>query len=133
MVLDTVKGLQLQGSVRTWQRRTIKRELVIEKDFHWLEQELHEKQQLLSKTLIFCKLKRNCSRIHSLLTTSSKSLQQHVAIFHSDTPETRKEDILKNFVSESSNIRVPLATLAFGMGVHVHGLHTFVHFGPSRD
>ncbi len=105
----------------------------IENNFRWLEEELHDKQELMPKTLIFCKLKRNCSRIHSLLTTSSQELQKHVAIFHSDTPEARKEDILKDFVPESSNIRVLLATSAFGMGVHVYGLHTVVHFGPSRD
>ena len=32
-----------------------------------------------------------------------------------------------------SAIRILLGTSAFGMGVNVQGLHTVVHYSPSRD
>ena len=105
----------------------------IDTHMKWLQDKLLQEQESLPKTLVFCKVKRNCSNAHAALTTDHDVLEKYVAMFHADTPTKRKEHILQDFVKPDSAIRVLLVTSAFGMGVNVQGLHTVIHYSPSRD
>lgn len=105
----------------------------IDGQFKWLEDNLNKSQEKLPKTIVFCKLKKNCSIIHSALTDNNSSLEKYVGIFHADTPPRRKTEIIDDFTKSQSTIRILLATSAFGMGINVRNLHTVVHYGPSRD
>ena len=61
-----------------------------------------------------------------------KEMCQHVGMFHSCTEETIKQKVLSDFCREHSNIKILIVTVTFGMGVHVEGLYTVIHYGPSR-
>ena len=100
--------------------------------FAWLQDELESKRENLPKVIVFCKLINNCSAIHAALTKNT-DLEQYVGIFHAVTHESRKQEILEDFIKEDSQIRVLLATSAFGMGVDVNALYTVIHYGPARD
>jgi len=43
------------------------------------------------------------------------------------------EHILSSFKSMDGNVRVLIATVAFGMGVDCKGLHYVIHFGPPSN
>ena len=100
--------------------------------FAWLRDELESKRGNLPKVIVFCKLINNCSSIHAALTKNT-DLEPYVAIFHAVTHESRKQEILEDFIKEDGHIRVLLATSAFGMGVDAKGLYTVMHYGPARD
>ena len=101
--------------------------------FLWLRKELMSKREKLPKVLVFCKLVNNCSLVHAALTRGDPDLEQFVGMFHAVTHESDKQNALDEFVKEEGKIRCLLATSAFGMGVDVQGLHTVIHYGPSRD
>ena len=54
-------------------------------------------------------------------------------MFHSDTEQCIKEQIMKNFSEESHHLHIVITTIAFGMGVDVLNFHTVIHFGASTD
>ena len=105
----------------------------LEARFLWLRKELMSKREKLPKVLVFCKLVNNFSLVHAALTRGDPDLEQFVGMFHSVTHESDKQNALDEFVKEEGKIRCLLATSAFGMGVDVQGLHTVIHYGPSRD
>ena len=53
-------------------------------------------------------------------------------MFHSHTTEHNKEVLLNNLTMPDGTIRIVFATSALGMGVHLVGVDTIVHYGaPS--
>ena len=56
-----------------------------------------------------------------------------IEMLHSCTSEANKRKILNSFQQVNGCIRLLVATIAFGMGVHSKGVKTVVHFGPSKN
>ncbi|KAK3726558.1 hypothetical protein QZH41_001962 [Actinostola sp. cb2023] len=54
-------------------------------------------------------------------------------MLHSCTPNANKEAVLKAFREHNSELRVLVATIAFGMGVDCKGVYRVIHFGPSKN
>ena len=48
------------------------------------------------------------------------------------TEQTVKEEVLKRFTQES-NLRIVVATVAFGMGVDCHNVRQVIHLGAPND
>ena len=48
------------------------------------------------------------------------------------TEESVKEVVLKRFTQES-NLRIVVATVAFGMGIDCHDVRQLIHLGPPID
>ena len=56
-----------------------------------------------------------------------------VEMFHASSPAGVKEDILHEFSSTSSCVRVLICTVAFGMGVSIPDVRCIIHFGAAKD
>ena len=53
-------------------------------------------------------------------------------MYMSCTEQTVKEEVLKRFMQES-NLRIVVATVAFGMGVDCHNVRQVIHLGAPND
>lgn len=56
-----------------------------------------------------------------------------VDMFTSGTHSSVKEKHYNSFFLASSNLRVLIATVAFGMGVNPPDVHYVIHCGPPND
>ena len=119
------------------------KERSVEDYFRWLADELKEKKEKTSRTIIYCQTIKQCCIIYSVLKgilgrelySNSANDPRHVLLemLHSCTPDKNKDTILDAFQKEESPIRVLVATIAFGMGVDCKGVHRTIHFGPSKN
>lgn len=111
--------------------------------FTWLVEDLQEKRTGTDRVIIYCQTIKQCQQIYSklvailgdaLFTEKSRNPQNVlVEMLHSCTDEENKKVILKSFSDPHGDIRVLVATIAFGMGVNCKGVHTTVHVGPSKN
>lgn len=53
-------------------------------------------------------------------------------MYHSKTPETRKEHI-RSDMAENGSIRVLICTNSAGMEVNFYGVNNIIHYGLPRD
>lgn len=56
-----------------------------------------------------------------------------VEILRACTPKANEEAILNAFQDCDTDIRVLVATIAFGMSIDCNGVHWIIHFGPSKN
>ena len=54
-------------------------------------------------------------------------------MLHLCTPDANKEAVLQAFKEHDSELRVLVATIAFGMGVDSRGVYRVIHFAPSKN
>jgi len=111
--------------------------------FQWLGKELKELGIHTTRTIIYCQTIKQCTLIYSTikgmlgnkLFTGDLNDRRHVLMemLHSCTPESNKDLVLKAFQDRDSEIRVLVATIAFGMGIDCKGVHRTIHFGPSKN
>lgn len=111
--------------------------------FQWLGKELKELGIHTTRTIIYCQTIKQCTIIYSTikgmlgnkLFTGDLNDRRHVLMemLHSCTPESNKNLVLEAFKDKDSEIRVLVATIAFGMGIDCKGVHRTIHFGPSKN
>ena len=111
--------------------------------FEWLGKELLEHGTSTTRTIIYCQTIKQCSIIYSTikgmlrkrLYVAEVNNRKRVLLemLHSCTPDANKEAVLKAFSEQDSEIRVLVATIAFGMGVDCKGVYRIIHFGPSKN
>ena len=99
----------------------------------------------MDRTIIFCKQQETCARLYLLFRMRLGKEFTHpvgypdvpqfrlVDTFTSGTHSSVKESITAAFNSPSSNLRVLIATIAFGMGVNPPDVHYIIHCGPPND
>ena len=56
-----------------------------------------------------------------------------VEILHSCTPAANTKSVLESFQQEDGAVRLLIATIAFGMGLHCKGVKRKIHYGPSKN
>ena len=49
------------------------------------------------------------------------------------TPKNVKDCIIENFCKSGSNLRIVVATIAFGMGLNCADIRRIIHWGPPGD
>ncbi|XP_022780469.1 Bloom syndrome protein homolog [Stylophora pistillata] len=111
--------------------------------FQWLADELKEKKEKTTITIVYCQTIKQCCLIYSVLKgmhgrelySNSADDPGHVLLemLHSCTPVKNKDTVLYAFQKEESPVRVLVATIAFVMGVDCKGVHRTIHFGPSNN
>ena len=53
-------------------------------------------------------------------------------MYHSSIDPTVKEGISSRFTTKA-NLRIVIATVAFGMGIDCHDIRQIIHVGPPDD
>ncbi|KAJ8017601.1 putative Werner syndrome ATP-dependent helicase-like 1 [Holothuria leucospilota] len=101
--------------------------------FHWLCESLLKKQMSAERVIIFCQSRRHCSELYSAFSSYlPQSFHQYFNMFHTNTENDIQEEIAKDFSMPDGKIRVLFATIAFGLGIDVKGVHNVIMYGcPS--
>ena len=108
-------------------------------------QELRRKRTEMEKTIVFCRRQIHCSELY-LYFKSELGAERTEPIGKPDVHKFRlfemftasnspslKSSILKSFSINTSRLRIIFATVAFGMGVDVPGIHQIIHWSPPSN
>ena len=117
----------------------------LSKNFGVLADQLRESPSSIGRAIIFCQRLEDCPKIYRFFLSALKERftfppgspnvcqNRVVDMFHSCTEPCIKEQIIKGFSSDSSPLKVVIATTAFGMGIDVPDIRTIIHFGCCED
>ena len=115
----------------------------IEKQFGSIIDEVKTRGIDTPRTIIYCQTRKQCSVLFRMfevylferLYNGSATNCKHriVDMFHAGTPNTVKQHIAEQTVSETGVTRILIATIAYGMGVNCKQVRRIVHFGPSKS
>ena len=111
----------------------------------WLAKELLEKRTAALKTVVFCRSLRHCA---DMCVTMKKLLGENITeppglpdnmvqyrlvdVFTAASDADMKEEILAEFCKRNSNLRLLIATTAFGLGVDCMDTNRIINYGtPS--
>ena len=53
-------------------------------------------------------------------------------MMHSGSPPSVKTHVLDQFGDSTKNVRILIATVAYGMGIDCKGVTQVIHFGPPQ-
>lgn len=104
----------------------------IQTTFSWLLEDLHLHKEHLPRHIIFCEAISTISKILSIFRKVFNKHCDNFDMYHSKTPETRKEHI-RSDMAKSGYIRVLICTNSAGKGVNFYGVNTIIHYGLPRD
>ena len=115
----------------------------LQKYFEWFVKELLEHGINSTRTIIYRQTIKQCSLLYAILKGMlgdgmyageiGDRKRVLLEMLHSCTPDANKEAVLQAFKEHDSELRVLVATIAFGMGVDSRGVYRVIHFGPSKN
>ncbi|XP_069110241.1 bifunctional 3'-5' exonuclease/ATP-dependent helicase WRN-like isoform X2 [Argopecten irradians] len=101
---------------------------------YWLAEGLSSKREHFPRTIVYCVSIKDVSKIYSYLTTEIPECASLVEMFHSETPEVKKDKIITELKVESgSPLRLVVSSSALGMGIDVKDCQSVVLFGPPTN
>ncbi|XP_070551389.1 ATP-dependent DNA helicase Q1-like [Ptychodera flava] len=115
--------------------------LLIADTFFWMADELRTLKQNCNKYIIYCRNIKSCAALYKyfLVELGDDSWlgppgirNALFSMYHHSTPVKNKRHIEKSFKETNSNIRVVIATVAFGMGVDASDIYMVIHWGAAR-
>ena len=101
--------------------------------FACIIEELEKKRKEMERIIVFCRSHRHCREMYSTVSNRHPNLKKYIAMFHSTTEESAKENVIQSFDHEHGEVRILFATIAFGMGINVKGVNNIIHLGPPSD
>lgn len=106
----------------------------VEDIFSWLCTDIADTGKNTQRLIVYCQSRKLCSELFSLFKSRLPTpMHEHFNMYHTNTPTDVQEWILKNFADPQGSIRVLFATIAFGLGVDVKGLHNVIMLGTPTD
>ena len=87
------------------------------------------KKYYYNKTgLIYCNSKNDCERLTKLLSTN---YQINCAFYHAGLSDEKRREIQDNWMNDE--IKVVIATVAFGMGINKLDVRFIIHYGMPKS
>ncbi len=127
-------------------RYTCKEFTTFHETFGILADKLNVKRNGMERVIIFCKRRDMCNRIYSFFNYMLKERfteppgspvevpgHRLVDMFLSGTQPEVKTEILRSFKDPNSNLRIVIATIAFGLGIDCPNIREIIHVGPPSD
>ena len=110
----------------------------LEETFAWLIDILIEKGISSPRTIIFCKNKDDCGRLHAMFKlkiqdTGKEEDKGVFEMFHKDTWEHIKDKIAQDMQDPNGHIRILICTASAGMGVNFVKTYNVIQYGPPRE
>ena len=117
----------------------------IEEAFEPLVEQLRHNRTRMDRVIIYCRTYETCSMIYLFFKSrlgaeitepiGAVDLARFrlVDMFTACTTTTVKSTILESFCTSDSNLRIVVATIAFGMGLDCPNTRKVIHWGPSGD
>ena len=117
----------------------------LEETFAPLVEEIKRCRQTTQRTIVFCRTYDTCGQIYLFLKCRlGKKITEPVRapdvtqfrlvdMFSACTHPEVKDTILQLYSIPNSNLRVVIATIAFGMGLDCPNIYRVFHWGPSED
>ncbi len=116
---------------------------LISSDLKWITEGLKDQGNAFPKTIIFSQTKGSVNDIHAFLKRSLGVHAYHnqnkdqenrlVSKYHGSVSEDLQSWTLAQMVNPSSNLRVLVTTIAFGMGVGVSDVRTVIQWGGCKN
>lgn len=101
----------------------------VEMAFPWIVESLLEKT--FPKTILYCTSIKDVSKIYTYIINETLE-EDKVVMFHSETSQEKKDEILSSLKEINSNLKLIIATSALGMGVDMVDIYTVILYGaPS--
>ena len=102
----------------------------IEMSMQWLLDSLE--LEAFPRTIIYATSIKQVSDLYNYLCTENPSNIHKVDMFHSETTDEKKSDIIKKLQDGDSDLKHLIATSALGMGIDIANCHSVILFGiPS--
>ena len=115
----------------------------IDRTFSWVADMLKQHGAKTSKFIIYCRSIKAVGQLYHFFqrslgnkfyVSSTKRIDTRlVAMFHNATSARVKDVVAKTFTNLDSNIRVVIATVAFGMGLDIPDVKYVLQFWASRS
>lgn len=105
----------------------------IETAIYWLVDALGSLEESFPRTLVYCNSISDVSKLYNHVVKELENCTNLVEMFHSETPEDKKEKIVSALRNKDSCVRIVIATSALGMGVDVLNCNSVVLYGPLRS
>jgi superfamily II DNA/RNA helicase len=99
--------------------------------FDWLIWKLKTEQINMHRMIVYCRNRNQCNTLYGIFEDQLDSTE-NFAMCHGGTDAEVSKKVVKDFEKEDGQIRVLFATVAFGMGVDVKGVHSILHLGAPN-
>ena len=117
----------------------------LEVEFAPLVEQIRQHRTVMDRVIIYCRTYEACSMIYLFLKSRLRAEATEpigavdlarfrlIDMFCACTTSAVKRTILELFCTSQSNLRVIVATVAFGMGLDCPNIRRVLHWGPSND
>ena len=105
-----------------------------DKAFSLLTEELANNGKDCERVIIYCQSRKIVAELYGMFCSEvPKSFHIHFEMYHTNTQNEVQEKIIEDFAKPDGQIRILIATIAFGMGVDVKGCNSAVIVGRPTD
>jgi ATP-dependent DNA helicase RecQ len=117
----------------------------VSETFHWLADELSNDNKAAKKYIIYCRSIKACALLYKYFSDQlgpenayargeKKGVRSRLfGMFHRSTVKKNKKVVMESFGQSHSNLRVVIATVAYGMGIDIPDVHMVIQWGCPRN
>ena len=105
-----------------------------DKAFGFLTEELVNNGKDCESVIIYCQSRKIVAELYAMFSSEvAKKLCKHFKMYHTNTQNEVQEKIIEDFANPEGQIRILIATIAFGMRVDVKGCNLTIIVGRPTD
>ena len=117
----------------------------ISSDVGWVLRTLKIDRHKAERIIVYCRTLDMCAHLYShflyelgtnaYYPSGAEELccNRLIAMYHSCTPQSNKDVVLKSLLKPEGIVRVVFATIALGMGIDLKNVNTIIHYGAPRS
>ncbi|OWF35276.1 ATP-dependent DNA helicase RecS [Mizuhopecten yessoensis] len=103
----------------------------VEMSMVWMIDALCE--ETFPRTIVYCSTIKATANIYSYIVTEKPEAVSSVEMFHSETPDDKKQKVLESLKNPGSSLKLLVATSALGMGVDFVNVYNVIVYGAPKS